>query len=571
MDNDGKATLKKYSTQVANIELKLLKVKFDISTLDRVIAFIYKDSVLRTRKTLSNIYRLMNSINPKVYEDNVNLSARYWIIKKTIGARLYEGYESSPDFLISYLKDDVECNEDICDILDCIPDMKITHEESKYLIRKMDDALEYGYVISAKDVMLQILNSIDDCDIKTYKAIQDDLYAIATTIINIKRSVVSLGSDQTFSLQDDIFDVVIDDVMNKLKDRNRIFVTGIQRLNTLLSPGYMSKRLYIYLAFPGKGKSTILLKSALDIRKYNNVEPKDPDKRPAVLFITMENDIPETIERIYNMEVDSDDIRNYTAKQIKKKLKKEGKLELTSGNGIDIIIKEYKNREIDTNDLYGIVNDLADEGVEVIALILDYIKRIRPAEKAKDEKTELKNISNELKEVAKYFDIPVITAQQLNRAGASVIDAALQAKKEDVTRLVGRDSIAGAWELQENADVTIIINPEMKVDTGELFMTFKLLKRRYRSIEENTKLRRLDYFNQPFAENSEIRLMDDIHLSKPLALESLATQFVATLDKRGNTNATERRKLAGNDQVKENKKNDDFDYEPFSTVKEYYG
>ena len=137
--------------------------------------------------------------------------------------------------------------------------------------------------------------------------------------------------------------------------------------------------------------------------------------------------------------------------------------------------------------------------------------------------------------------------------------------------MVGRDSIAGAWELQENADVTIIINPEMKVDTGELFMTFKLLKRRYRSIEENTKLRRLDYFNQPFAENSEIRLMDDIHLSKPLALESLATQFVATLDKRGNTNATERRKLAGNDQVKENKKNDDFDYEPFSTVKEYYG
>lgn len=102
-------------------------------------------------------------------------------------------------------------------------------------------------------------------------------------------------------------------------------------------------------------------------------------------------------------------------------------------------------------------------------------------------------------------------------------------------------------------------------------MTFKLLKRRYRSIEESGKLRRLEYFNQPFAENSEIRLMDDIHLSKPLALESLATQFVATLDKRGNTNATERRRLGGNDQVKENKKNDDFDYEPFSTVKEYYG
>lgn len=571
MDNPA-STLKKYSNQTAYIELKLLKVKFDISTLDRTIAFIYKDSVLRTRKTLSNIYRLMNSIDPKVYEDNVNLKYRYWIIKKTIAARLYEGYESSTDFLISYLKDDVECTDDIVDILDCIPDMTITHEESKYLIRKLDDALEFGYVISAREVMLQILNSIDECDIKTYKSIQDDLYHIATTIINIKRSVVSLGSEQTFSLQDDIFDVVVDDVMNKLKDKNRIFITGIQRLNTLLSPGYLSKRLYIYLALPGKGKSTILLKSALDIKKYNNVETKDPDKRPAVLFITMENDIAETIERIYNMEVDSDDIRNYTAKQIKKKLKKEGKLELTANSGIDIIIKEYKNREIDTNDLYGIINDLSDTGVEVVSLILDYIKRIRPAERANDEKTELKNISNELKELAKYFDISVITAQQLNRAGASVIDAALQAKKEDVTRLVGRDNIAGAWELQENADVTIIINPETKVDTGELFMTFKLLKRRYRSIEESAKLRRLEYFNQPFAENSEIKLLDDIYLQKPLALESLATQFVATVDKRGSTNATERKRMNGNDKVSvNNKKDDDFEYEPFSTVKEYYG
>ena len=100
-------------------------------------------------------------------------------------------------------------------------------------------------------------------------------------------------------------------------------------------------------------------------------------------------------------------------------------------------------------------------------------------------------------------------------------------------------------------------------------MTFKLLKRRYRSIEESGKLRRLDYFNQPFADNSEIKIMDDIHLQKPLALESLATQFVATVDKRGNENATERKRMNRNNEV--NKKNDDFEYEPFSTVQEYYG
>ena len=80
----------------------------------------------------------------------------------------------------------------------------------------------------------------------------DDLYTIGNAIINIKRKTASLGSDQTFSLDTDEFDEVIEDSLQKLKDRNKIFITGIQRLNTLLSPGYLSKRLYTYLAFQEK-------------------------------------------------------------------------------------------------------------------------------------------------------------------------------------------------------------------------------------------------------------------------------------------------------------------------------
>lgn len=519
-------TKKKLKTDINSIILSKLNIKYDIHTLNMIIAFIFKDSVLRTRRTLSNIYKLFNSIDERNYNDNIFLKDRVWIIRQTLHARLVDNYDSNTDFIIQYLKDNIECTDNIKDIIEDISNLKISHEESKYLIKKIDDTLEYGYVITLKDVMRQILDSIDDGDYKTYKAVQEDLYEIATSIINIKRQTKSLGSDMTFSLQEDIFESVIEDALNKLKDRNRIFLTGCQLWNAILSPGYLSKRLYVYLAFPGKGKSTVLLKSALDIRKYNKgIKTKDPDKRPAVLVLTLENDIPETIERIYNMSVDSDDVRNYSVKQLKKKLKREGQLLLSDDNNIDIIIKEYKNRELDTNDLYGIINDLGDQGIETIALVLDYIKRIRPAEKASDEKGELKNISNELKEVAKFFDIPVITAQQLNRAGASVVDAAIQANKEDVTRLVGRDSIAGAWEILENSDFTCIINPELKRDTNQLYLTFKLLKRRYRSLETDTDMRRLDYFNQPFVENSEIRLVDDLDNEKPLGIRSIANNF----------------------------------------------
>lgn len=550
---------------MTDIKLKPLKIKFDITTLNMIISFIYKDSVLRTRKTLSNIYKLFNNLDESLYEDDELLKARIWIIQKTLYSKLIDGFENT-DNMKQYCIDDIECDELRKNtLINILETKKISHDESKHLVKKIDDTLEFGYTVTVKDVIKQILATIDEGDFRSYRAVSEDLYDIATAIINIKRNNTSLGSDQTFSLADEQFDAVVEEAVQKLKDRNRIFITGIQRLNTILAPGYLSKRLYTFLAFPGKGKSTILLKSAIDIRRYNKgIKTKDPDKRPAVLFLTLENDIPETVERIYNMAVDSDDIRNYSPKQIKKKMREKGGLKLTDDDNIDIIIKEYKNRELDTNDLYTIINDLADEGIEVITLIVDYMKRIRPAEKAKDEKTELKNITNELKEVAKYFDIPVITAQQLNRVGASVVDAALQAKKEDVTKLVGRDAVAGAWEIIENSDVVIIINPETKIDTGELFLTFKLLKRRYRSSEENEKLRRLEYFNHPFEAGNEIRLIDDVELPKSLSLESLASEFEATDDKRGQTNATTREtKEKGRDRKTLNFSTPSNDFDPF--------
>ena len=526
--------IRKMLNNTKNINLLPIKHKFDLTTLNMIIAFLYKDSVLLTRKVQSNILKLINNLDMSLYEKNQDLQERIWIIKKTIECRLIDKIETNGDMVMSYCLNDLECTPRIKKIIESIPKLSISHEESKYLLNKLDDILRFGYVTTLREIWIEIINEIDDSDFKSYKAIQNDLAELANSVINAKRNTSSLESDQTFSLSEDVFENVINESLKKLQDRNKIFRTGIQYLNTLLAPGYQSKRLYLYLAFPGMGKSTVLLKSALDFKKFNNVKPKDPDKRPAVLFLTLENGIEETVERIFNMTTDSDDIRNYTSKQLIKKLRKESNLALTEDSPIDIIIKEYKNREIDTNDIYAIINDLSDEGVEVVGLVVDYIKRLRPSEKANDEKGELKNISNELKEIAKYFDIPVITAQQLNRSSATVVDSALQQDKQDITRLIGRDGISGAWELMENSDWVCIINPETKSDSGEEFLTFKLLKRRYRSSEDEPKLRDLTYFNHPFEAGNHIRLIDDIELPEPISLISLSTAFEPSVNnKRG--------------------------------------
>lgn len=531
-----------------------------------IIAFIYKDSVLRTRKALTNIDKLFKSLDLSIYEkkgeDNSDILNRIWIITTSLHAKLKEGLVND-DIIKQYCKDREDCDaykESLIDIL-TEKGQKITYEESKYLLKQIDDRLSFGYAITLKEIVEEMMSLIDPSDIRSYKSISDDLYQIANAIININRKSNSIDSEQTFSLQEEVFQTVISDSLEKLKNRNRIFITGIKRLNTFLAPGYMSKRLYTYLAFPGGGKSQILLKAALDIRKYNaGIQCKNPDNRPAVLFITMENSIEETVERIFNVVASDDDIRNYTPAQVLRMLKNDGELALTDKTNIDIIIKYYPNRSIDTNDLYGIIQDLEDDGVEVCALILDYLKRIKPAEAGDNEKIELKNITNELKDLATILDIPVITAQQLNRTASAIIDAAIQAKKEDVTRLVGRDGVAGAWEIIENSDVVIIINREKKLGTSDVYLTFKLLKRRYRSAETDDALRELEYFNHPYAQGSSIKLIDDIDMDVSLSLTSLASQFVAAdkdnndMGKRGKKNAVEREE---NGKKKKDEQDDD--------------
>lgn len=447
-----------------DLRLKKLKIRMDVRMLDSILAFIYKDSVLRTRKTLQNIYNLFDVLDDSIYEGKPNLEDRIWVIRKTLEAKLREDFETD-NMIMQYCLDQEDCDSLKRDVVNSIPNLKITHEESRYLIKQIEDRLQYGYAITVKEIAQRIFDKVDMDDFKTYKSVADDLYDIAVAIINNKRNVSSMESDTTFSLRDDYFDTIITDAVNKLKDKDKIFITGIRRWNTILAPGYLSKRLYTYLAFPGGGKSQILLKSALDIKKYNgHIKAKDPNKNPAILYITMENDIDETVERIFNMSGNADDIRNYTPKQVIKYLRKDGQLALTADNDIDIIMKYYPNRSIDTNDLYTIIKDLDDSGSEVIVLILDYLKRIRPSEKAASEKEELKNITNELKTLAKTLDIPVITAQQLNRVAASVVDAAIQAKKEDVTRLVGRDGVAGAWEIVES-----MVSPHSNVRKNNYF------------------------------------------------------------------------------------------------------
>lgn len=522
-------------------------IKIEIGMMNAIIGYCFKKSVLINRRALSNLRKLINTIDETVYQTDDRLYARLEFIRTALEGRVDKGIESE-ELLIEYCKSDVGETYNT-EIINKIPHyVKLSYDDIKYINNWVSDKLNYIWLLPIKDEFYDVISRMEGGNYKSYKQITEELLDICKRAIQISREASSLEEMESIGLSDENFLDKVESIVESLRNPNATLKTGIKALNDMLIGGYQSSRLYIYCGLPGGYKSFMLLKSALDIKKYNKTLPKKLGARKTVLFVTMENTVAESVARMFNMSVTAEPLKNFTPKQVIDLIKKNGLFTLHGDDDTDIVIKYFAVNSIDTDDLYTLIEELQDENREVIALVLDYIKRIRSVQRAKDEKEQLKNVTNELKALAIYYDIPVISAHQLNRDSASTIDKAAEANKEDLGRLMGRSNVGSAWEVVENCDWMSLINIEKKRGTENYYLTLKRVKCRYGDNEMN-------YFNHPFAVDNRIQLIDDYELEESLSEISLASEFDGIdLGRKGKKNAIER-------EVYENSPfNDTFDF-----------
>ena len=130
-----------------------LKIKFDVRMLDNIIGFLYKDSTLRSRKVLTSIQKLFDAVDEQVYEKDTPLYDRIWVIQNTLRLRLKEGYEND-NMIIMSIEEELDFDINKQNIIDQIPTLSlISYDESKSLIKLIDDRLRYGYSLTIKQVI----------------------------------------------------------------------------------------------------------------------------------------------------------------------------------------------------------------------------------------------------------------------------------------------------------------------------------------------------------------------------------------------------------------------------------
>lgn len=268
-----------------------IALKFDITMLNTLIGYLFKDSKQITRKALTNMKRLFDVIDERAYESNENLEARFHFIKRALKGRIELGMENEA-VMINYCSSDTYSKENE-DIVKSLPAYKkINYDEIRYINRAIADRLNYAYLFHYKDKIYETMERLDSGDYDSFQEINNEAMELFRSFMNETRKTNVLEDVDTFTLDDEFFEDNMTDIVNKLRDPARILKTGIKMLNQILAPGYMSKRLYIYMGLPAGFKSGILLKTAQDIKKYNKGVPtKKVGKRKTVLIITMENSV----------------------------------------------------------------------------------------------------------------------------------------------------------------------------------------------------------------------------------------------------------------------------------------
>jgi len=209
-----------------------------------------------------------------------------------------------------------------------------------------------------------------------------------------------------------------------------------------------------------------------------------------------------------------DDFKSHPTEEAMKILNEKG-----FSKGPALLVKYRSSKSISTADVDAMIEEIEEDGEnKVIAVVHDYLKRIRSAQYNKNISTydELGNVADEFATMSKEHDIVVVSAMQFNRAALQKIEEAMKKQKVDPLKELGTSDIGESVKILDNSDVIYSIHRKPNPVTGEMMISYKLMKYRGKRPVDAP-----EYFSHPFDDNNTMKLKPDLNLSKSLSVMEL--------------------------------------------------
>lgn len=275
------------SDRKASIEK--VSMKFDIPMLNTFVKYLMTSSL--NKVSVSNLYTLFEKLDMDTYTYNQKIYDRILLIKYIADARINYNIREL-DLIRTFIINKDGDLIDVCNEFEWKDD-QLNKSECEYISKNVSERLQFIYIYEVKNRIQEKFHKMDRAEFVSFYEIVTDLRKeLSQLLVKLQGSMINNGLVRRLSFADENFEEVMDFIVEKAKIPTSILQTGIRQLNAILSPGFLSGRLYVFLGLTGKFKSGTLLNIADQIRKFNpQIKPVEDGRRKTILFITMENTI----------------------------------------------------------------------------------------------------------------------------------------------------------------------------------------------------------------------------------------------------------------------------------------
>lgn len=483
----------------------------DETLLNELCCYVISSNQSIHKFGVSSLKRLFDSISPESFKSNPIVFLKYQFLMAGLEIRA-KGIRDQ-NIILSGInrKVDIEGLKEAPGFL-----KELSDTEVEYIEGTITSILNNACILSNVHTLMNLCQSYETANFRDRNNFVD---MIRKNIENLnyqfrKNDMERDSSSTVFRLSG--LEDSIEDIHRYITEPSFKLKTGMQGFNDLLGGGFEKGRVYSFFGLAGEGKTVTLENMMYQIWKYNNgFKTKDPTKKPCIVYLTMENFVIEYICALYHIMTRGKELKNCANADEAIAEFKKCKFEYGIDNNIEIVIKFKPVKSVSTDYLFRMTEELEEEGFETICVIQDYLMRLKPTVITKDTYEDLGTIVNDLKTFATIKQVPVITASQLNREAAKIVDESRCNNQVNIINRISRSNIGDSVNIDRNLDASIIIIPEIGQDNKK-YMAFKLTKHRY-PIDPRT--RTLVY--QPFYETSAIALEEDVGLPEPASKVTL--------------------------------------------------
>ena len=158
-----------------------------------------------------------------------------------------------------------------------------------------------------------------------------------------------------------------------------------------------------------------------------------------------------------------------------------------------IFIKEFPPATITPNQLKGFIKKFQEQGIELDAIILDYLNLMHST-MGNNSYERIKHVTEQVRAMSYLFNCPIISATQLNRAGFDTDNPDLATISESIGLAATADVICSIFQNEEDRGIGII--------------RLGMMKNRY-GPRGATQAMRIDYSTLSIEEADDIEFEDD--------------------------------------------------------------